>query len=141
MTSHSSLLSELRVSDVATSGIIACSPDAPLHEAAATMAQRRIHSVIVVGVLATRAGERLSWGVITDLDVTRGALGSGLDGRVGDIARTEAPAVDGDDTLRKAAETMVEHGVSHLVVLRGERPVGVLSSLDVAAALIAGEKR
>jgi CBS domain-containing protein len=30
---------------------------------------------------------------------------------------------------------MVEHALAHLVVVRAERPVGVISTLDIAAAL------
>ena len=39
--------------------------------------------------------------------------------------------------LAAAAEAMVEHDVSHLVVVEGRsgRPVGVVSTLDVARAL------
>lgn len=42
----------------------------------------------------------------------------------------------GRESLRRAAQMMAEHGVTHLVVLDAASgyPVGVLSTLDVAAA-------
>jgi len=44
------------------------------------------------------------------------------------------------EPLEKAARRMTEHGVSHLVVIDvvGQRPLGVLSTLDVAGFLAEG---
>jgi CBS domain-containing protein len=44
------------------------------------------------------------------------------------------------ETLERAAQLMTEHGSAHLVVDDPEtgRPVGVLSTLDIAAALTGG---
>ena len=44
------------------------------------------------------------------------------------------------ETLEEAARRMTEHGVSHLVVIDvvGQRPLGVLSTLDVAGVLAEG---
>lgn len=41
-----------------------------------------------------------------------------------------------DEPLQNAAQLMSEHGVSHLVVVEGAGgyPLGVLSTLDIAAA-------
>ena len=53
------------------------------------------------------------------------------------IAATPAVTVTTDDDLARAAELMDEHRASHLVVVepRSTRPIGVLSSLDIARAL------
>ena len=39
------------------------------------------------------------------------------------------------DTLQRATQLMVEHALTHLVVVEGDRPVGIISTLDIAAAL------
>jgi CBS domain-containing protein len=43
--------------------------------------------------------------------------------------------------LREAAQLMLRHGVGHLVVIHPEtlRPIGVLSTLDIAGVLAWGE--
>ena len=52
-----------------------------------------------------------------------------------DIAGTELLTVEPDETLERAAQMMAEHEVNHVVVVSDQRPIGVLSSLDVAASL------
>ena len=45
--------------------------------------------------------------------------------------------VDASDDLARGARLMVEHDLSHLIVVepRSTRPIGVLSTLDIARAL------
>ena len=54
-------------------------------------------------------------------------------------AATAALMVSPGESLQRAAQLMTEHGTAHLVVVEpaSGRPVGVLSTLDVAAALAA----
>jgi CBS domain-containing protein len=40
-----------------------------------------------------------------------------------------------DESVERAAQLMTEHAAAHLVVVERSQPVGVLSTLDVAAAL------
>jgi CBS domain-containing protein len=78
-----------------------------------------------------------AWRIVTDIDVVR-SFGEDVDRRtVREIAATEFVTVGPHETLERAAQLMAEHEVSHLVVVgRGSgRPVGVISSLDVAAHL------
>ena len=50
-------------------------------------------------------------------------------------------AVEPTMPLREAGELMIDHGASHVLVIspEGQRPVGVLSTLDVAGVLAWGE--
>jgi CBS domain-containing protein len=50
---------------------------------------------------------------------------------------TPAVTIAPDEQLERAAALMTRHGVAHLVVVDRveQRPVGVVSSLDLAAAL------
>jgi CBS domain-containing protein len=57
----------------------------------------------------------------------------------GALASTEIVTVDIDEPLERAAQLMVEHQVTHLLVVSGARPVGILSTLDVAGCLAWGE--
>lgn len=117
------------VREVMTPGVIGCPPETPLRTVARMMASYRVHAVVV--------DHDFGWSVVSDLDLVE-ALGAGADiPTAGRIARTPAVTVAPDETLERAAQLMAEHEVSHLVVaVEGiDRPLGVLSTLDVARAL------
>jgi CBS domain-containing protein len=109
-------------------GLFECTPDAELRSVARLMAEKTIHCVVV-------AGDR--WGIVSDLDLMR-ALGPGLEElTAGDVAATDVVVVKPDDSIEHAAQLMAEHDTAHLIVASPEtgRPVGVVSSLDIARAL------
>lgn len=128
-------LEAVRVADAMHPGVLSCEPDTPLAEVAATMAGRRVHCVVVVHYRGAGAPPR--WSVVSDLDLVAAAGRDEL--TAGEIAATEALTVTPAATLAHASRLMTEHQVSHLVVVAREsgRPVGVLSTLDVAAFLAA----
>ena len=129
-------LSELRVMRAMHPGVLACAPDAPVGRVAELMAAYGIHAVVVFRRDAD--GDEAPWGVISDLDLV-GALLDGVDEdtTASSIAASPVVLVSTDDTLEHAAERMISHGTSHLVVLDADtsHPVGILSTLDVAAAV------
>lgn len=129
------ILDSARVGDCMRAGIFTCDPHAPLRELAATMSSLRIHA------LALRAphGQRLP--LITDLEVMAGiALSDRL--QAGDLVASPAPTVSRIQPLREAAQLMVEHGASHLIVLdeASGHPVGVLSTTDILQAYASTDK-
>jgi CBS domain-containing protein len=125
------------VGDAMHVGIITCAPDAPLATVARTMATHHVHCVAVLGV-RVEDGERLVWGTISDLDLTRAAW-SGEEPDASTMAVTPAVTVEATTSLGQAVELMFEHGVAHLVVTDGDaRPIGVLSTLDVAGIVAWG---
>jgi len=74
--------------------------------------------------------------VVSDLDLVAAASVRELEEQVaGAAAATPALVIAPDDTLRRAAQLMVEHAVTHLVVVARGRPAGVISTLDIATAL------
>jgi nucleotide-binding universal stress UspA family protein len=117
------------VRDAMHTPIHSCAPDTPLPEVAAAMAERHIHAVVVDPADDVAAG----WGVVSALDLVHAAA-SGSVLTAGEAAVTEAVTVHADDSLRRGAQLMAEHEVTHLVVVdgRGDRPIGVLSTFDVA---------
>jgi CBS domain-containing protein len=119
------------VADVMRQGIYSCQPSATLREVARTMADRRIHCVVVNGW-----SDREPWAVVSDLDLVRAAGGDLNDISAGEVAATEVVTVAASDTLEEAAQLMAEHEVTHLVVLLPDtgRPIGVISTLDLARA-------
>ena len=124
------------VVDVMRPGVMSCAPDAPLIAVAQTMATHHVHSVVVGGMTRDDAGgEHLVWGLVSDMDVVRAAP-SGVEGRTAaEAARTEVVTVEASTPLAEAARLMDQHGTAHLLVVSGGHPTGIVSSLDIAAAL------
>jgi CBS domain-containing protein len=116
-------------------GLFECEPDADVQTIAGIMADKRIHSVVVAGIeRRVRGGERLSWGIVSDLDLVCGLRTGVQDVTAAELAATDMVVVEPNDTLEHAAQLMAEHQTSHAVVVdavTGE-PVGILSTLDVA---------
>ena len=79
---------------------------------------------------------RRPWAVVTDHDVLRSAA-SISDRTAGEVATGEVLLAQPDEDLPDVANRMIEHGTSHAVVVepRTGRPVGVLSTLDIAGIL------
>jgi CBS domain-containing protein len=116
-------------------GFVTCAADTPLRDVARMMAEHRIHCVAVPDIEGT---ETLAWGIVSDLDIVGAAAAGSVEGRTAaDVAASEALAISDDDMLDRAVRLMSEHEVAHLVVVGAAtgRPVGVLSTLDVARLL------
>ena len=62
--------------------------------------------------------------------------------QAGDLVASPAPTVSRIQPLREAAQLMVEHGASHLIVLddASGHPLGVLSTKDILQAYAATDK-
>jgi CBS domain-containing protein len=127
------------VADVMHPGVMSCPPATPLVTVAQTMATHHVHSVVVGGIGTDGVhGDHLVWRLISDMDLVRAAE-VGIEGRTAeDVARTEAITVDPSTLLSTAARLMDVHNTSHLIVLSGGAPVGVLSSLGIAGAVAWG---
>jgi CBS domain-containing protein len=124
----------IRVSAAMHSGVLTCGRDASLADVAELMATHRVHCIVVTD----DPGDAGSlWGIVSDLDLTAAASVRDLaEQTAGATAATAALTIGPADTVQRAAQLMTEHGTTHLVVVdAGRRPVGILSTLDVAAVL------
>jgi CBS domain-containing protein len=122
-----------RVEDVMRHGVIGCEPDESLRTVARIMASYHVHAVIV------ELGGDI-WGVISADDVTEAAGTDRERLTAGEIAGTEYLTIEADKPLAEAAQLMREHGISHVIVTtEGRKPVGVISTLDIAGTLAWGE--
>ncbi|HLY48427.1 MAG TPA: CBS domain-containing protein [Solirubrobacteraceae bacterium] len=133
-------LEHATVADAMHPGIIACDPDLPVVEVARMMATKHVHCVAVIGV-SHKDPACAVWGLISDLDLVRAAVEreSGLTAR--ELAGEPLVTVDPRTPLRQAAMIMLKQPASHLIVVEAEteRPIGILSTLDVAGVLGWGE--
>jgi CBS domain-containing protein len=121
---------DLRVIDVMHPGMISCPPETPLATVARMMSTYRVHAIFV-------HEHDDGWAVVTDADLVRAALAIELDSPARGIAAAPVLTVTTTAALEHAMQLMVEHEVTHVIVVEGRsgRPIGVVSSLDVARAL------
>jgi len=131
-------LRQLRVVDAMHPGLISCSLDTPLRTIARMMATYRVHAILVTshGEEALPGGR--TWGIVADTDLLRAAERGDLDEQTAQaIAAAPAVTIAGGDELGHAAQLLSQHGLSHLLVIERDshRPIGVLSTLDIARAL------
>jgi CBS domain-containing protein len=126
---------EVPVSDVMHPGVVICAPESPVAYAAKLMAHHRIHAIVVMG----DDEEGGLWGVISDTDVLSAfARPELVASNAGALAQTPIVTVSPSDGVARAAELMRTHRVSHLLVTVRNRPIGVVSTLDLARAMAAG---
>ncbi len=132
------VLSRTRVRDAMQLGLFHCDPDDDIAAVVRTMAEQSIHSVVVAGIVRRdHTGDHLAWGIVSDLDLMR-ALSPGADeATAAEFAGTEIVTVSPRESLERAVQLRAEHETSHLVVVSPEtgRPVGMLSTLDIARAV------
>jgi CBS domain-containing protein len=128
-------LAAIRVDETMHLGVLVCSRETPLSTVARAMAEHAVHAMVVSDDLQDPSA---LWGVVSDLDLVAAASVRDLDEQTaGGTAATPALLIGGNDSLQRAAQIMTEHAVTHLIVVDPEstRPVGVLSTLDLARAL------
>ncbi len=132
-TRHVPTFARALVRDAMRPLVLTCDPATPMITVAQRLAADRVHALVV---LADGGLPRRPRCLVTDRDVLRCA------DRLEEL--TAAQAATGrlleaapDDRLADVARRMTERAASHALVLDPEtgRPVGVVSTLDVAAVL------
>ena len=120
---------EATVGEAMHPGVLACPADATAVDVARIMASNHVHCV----VLPTDGG----WGLVCAMDVLHSAV---RDDAATAAAMARSPIVcTAREALVHVARQMAESAADHvLVVDAGGRPVGVLSSLDVAGIVAWG---
>ena len=127
-----------RVADAMRPRVLTCEPGTLLTAVAQRMASEHVHAIVVLreAIDPEREIDRRPWAVIADHDILRSA--ASIAGRTAsDVATGEVFLANPDERLPDVAQRMLEHGTSHAVVVepRTGRPVGVLSTLDIAGIL------
>lgn len=110
-----------------SSTVVTVSPGLTLHNAARSMAERRVGAAVVIDP------EQPGPGIITERDVLQ-SVGSGQDPStelVRDHLSADITFAAPAWSLERAAEAMVRGGFRHLVVVDGGEMVGVLSMRDI----------
>ena len=118
----------VQLSKVMTPNPVVLPAKATVLDAAREMQSSDIGDVLVLD------GEQVC-GIITDRDLVVRALAEELDPlntRLADICTRDVVSLTPTDTVGEAVELMKEHAIRRLVVLDGQKPVGVVSIGDLA---------
>ena len=131
----------MRVSELMQADLECVSPNTPINDVLASMAESRVSALPVVD----DAGRLL--GVISKTDVlgseeeaegetARAALFA--ETLVRDLMTSPVLTIAPEASVQEAAQQMLSRGVHRLFVTTGERSVGVISVTDILAAVAAG---
>ena len=102
-TSPAEILSRTRVRDAMQLGLFHCEPDDDVAAVARTMAEQSIHSVVVAGIVRRdHAGDRLAWGIVSDLDLMRALRPGAEEATAAEVAGTEIVTVSPLESLEQA---------------------------------------
>ena len=129
------------VGDAMSPGVISCPPETPLRVVARMMSTFSVHAVFVFEHQDEDDEASRLWAVVSDLDLVA-ASKLDLDSlTAGVTAVTPLVTVESDRPLDVAADLMAQHGIAHLAVVEplSRRPVGVISTLDLAHAIAADQ--
>lgn len=116
-----------QVKDVMTQNVITVDPSTTVVDAAKKMIESK-H-----GPLPVVEGDR-PVGVITDRDLVARVVAEGRDPKgltVSDLASRELVTIGPDEDLEQAIVMMRQHQLDRLLVLEGDRLVGIVSEADV----------
>ena len=117
----------LLVAEVMTPEVVTIEPSASIADAAKRMIQEE------KGPLPVVEGDR-PVGMVTDRDIIARVVAEERDPRsltVGDIATRELVTIGSDQHVDEAARLMDEHQLDRIVVVEGERLVGIISEADI----------
>jgi CBS domain-containing protein len=128
------------VGDAMSHGVISCAPETPLRVVARMMATYGVHAVFVFDHVDEDDEAPQLWAVVSDLDLVA-ATQLDLDTlTAGATAVTPLVSVAADCSIAVAGGLMAQYGIAHLAVTDPgtHRPIGVISTLDIARAVAAG---
>jgi len=117
----------VNVGDGMTRLVLSLGPAHTLREAARLMSARRVGAAVVTD------DQHAGIGILTERDILD-SLGAGQDPDAelaADHRTTDVVFASPGWTLQQAAETMVQSGFRHLVVIEGPEVIGLLSMRDI----------
>jgi CBS domain-containing protein len=116
------------IREVMTETVVTAPPERSVREIAEMMRERNVGSVVLIE-------EQRPVGFLTDRDLTVSVLADGRDlgDHAADHASTPVITANAEMQVEEAAELMVRHGVRRLVIVDGERLIGILTLDDIAS--------
>lgn len=135
-------LDHATVADAMHPGILHCDAETTLPEVARMMSTHHVHCIVVAGAADGQEGaESPMLGIVSDFDVLEASMRPDAPDTAAELARQPVIKLETTAPLREAAELMLAGSASHVVAINAQtkRPVGILSTLDIAGILGWGE--
>lgn len=128
------------VGEAMSRGVISCPPETSLRVVARMMASFGVHAIFVFERSEAAEDEPQLWAVVSDLDLVAAAQLDLDTLTAGASAVTPLVSVPADTAIAEAGSLMARYGIAHLAVTEpgSSRPIGVISTLDIARAIAAG---
>ncbi|MFP4487026.1 MAG: putative nucleotidyltransferase substrate binding domain-containing protein [Campylobacterales bacterium] len=118
-----------KVKDIFLNKAIIVTQSTSIIESAKLMSENNADSIIV--------RYDSGYGIVTNTDLREKVLitGKSLEDNIGDIATASLITIDEDDFLFNALLLMIEHSISRVGVLQGDKIVGVLEQIDLLSSI------
>lgn len=114
---------------LATKSLVMIDKSASLKEAARKMREFNVSSVVI------KEGDSIV-GILTERDITTAvANGESYEKPAINFATTKLIKIEADKTVYDALNTMLSHGIRHLIVTEKGKDIGVVSMRDLMSAL------
>jgi CBS domain-containing protein len=128
------------VGNAMSRGVISCPPETPLRVVARMMATYGVHAIFVYEHADEDDEAPPLWAVVSDLDLVAATQLDVDELTAGATAVTPLVSVGADSSIAEAGSLMAQYGIAHLAVTEpgSRRPIGVISTLDIARAVAAG---
>ena len=114
-----------------SAGVVSCAPGDPVLALARRMAIYHAHAVVIAGFWQDGADDELRWGIVSHEEVAAALADGRQDQPAAELPAGKAVSCNPHEPMLAAAQRMASEHVDHLVVVEGEEPVGVISTLDV----------
>ena len=121
-----------RTNEWMVTNMVTASPFETVAEVARRMSSQKVGAVLVL-----KDGEL--WGLFSERDLLTRVVGQQRDPQttdVGDVATRDVVTIDAEVPLRTVLQVFKENKFRHLPVLRGGKPVGILSTRDFLDFLV-----
>ena len=115
----------LAVGDIMNKEIVSLSDSETVQTAAAQMAAKNISSLLLLD------GKGEPSGILTEQDIVRRAVATGMDianNPISMVMSKEIVRIAADESVFEARNLMKEKSLNHLVVVKDEKPVGILTT-------------
>ncbi len=118
----------LAVGDIMNKNIVSIIDSDTVQVAAAQMAAKNIGSLLLVD-----DKDQLS-GIVTEQDIVRRAVATGMDitnNPISMVMSKEIVKIADDESVFEARNLMKEKNLSHLVVIKDDKPAGILTTSQI----------
>ncbi|CCN50513.1 putative signal-transduction protein containing cAMP-binding and CBS domains [Vibrio nigripulchritudo MADA3029] len=134
-TSDANDLTTSKVRTLITREPVTIYSDQSIQEAAQTMAEENVSSLLVFDRETAESDEDDSplKGIITDRDLCTRVLAAGLSPQsaVYDVMSTDVVSLDHNAYVYEAMLTMLRYNVHHLPVVKNQQPLGIIEATDI----------